>query len=659
MRSKTSIYGVDTTIDKNIDTIITNDVRRMIGIEKDQDIVITYNEEPKSLIRKSRGLNGVHSNNTSPTFRINVESSELSEEDLAMVSAPHSKNTYPIFRDAEIGVSIYPLKQSRKRVYTMTIFHKSKQFLTALKDKLTLLPMQYTQVRYHKLEYFFAIPENVLYMLDSFRVLKNKELYDYEEKLELIPYLNKYGQKGLDAILSNKMYPYKSEVVYRESVSNVIGRITSELYELTVDKEEDYFTISLDYEIWYEKPIMLIIEYPLMIFNNHIHQAYSKTYSHPYRYVPKYGKSGKLWKGGYNIFNNLNKIHLDSRNYIIHPRYDEKINIQKYNGYLTLCQILLQVDNNYDICNVFNLPCITFKKSFRDYIKTFTNINTKLYNGLFLFELYRNGKRVTDINLTLDEEGNLKSDLPLRKRFTFHLVISILTDFTYLIENTKKDLLSYFRINVKDKPKLPIEKNQFKGSPFHKDKETYYVDNFGNLINEEGYVCYIDGDKVIDEESGSYVKGGDKLGVFNGDVETGCYIDSEGKFINPDGLPIDEEGNILTDENGEPLEASTPSFIWAEDVEDETEYVMSDYLKEKKQKNEIFYENNNGVNIKKIDDGVYENCLARDWLDMIGIQNIDNMNGKEVLNALTSITNINRSYPRIIQTFTTEIHRKG
>ena len=75
------------------------------------------------------------------------------------------------------------------------------------------------------------------------------------------------------------------------------------------------------------------------------------------------------------------------------------------------------------------------------------------------------------------------------------------------------------------------------------------------------------GDKDHPKKIVSYVKGGRRLGLFNGDVKAGCYIDSNGNFIGPDGYALDENGDILKDENNIPIMGVEPSWIDVEDFE--------------------------------------------------------------------------------------------
>ena len=93
-----------------------------------------------------------------------------------------------------------------------------------------------------------------------------------------------------------------------------------------------------------------------------------------------------------------------------------------------------------------------------------------------------------------------------------------------------------------------------------------------------GDICKLcGGDKDHPKKIKSYVKGGRRVGVFNGDLATGCYVDINGNFIGPDGYARDDEGKIMEDENGIPILGTTPSYIDIEDYEYEGKPFTSIY----------------------------------------------------------------------------------
>ena len=51
----------------------------------------------------------------------------------------------------------------------------------------------------------------------------------------------------------------------------------------------------------------------------------------------------------------------------------------------------------------------------------------------------------------------------------------------------------------KELDKLEEEKEVVKKSPHKRPDPLYYVDEYGNIVDEEGYICYIDGTRILEE----------------------------------------------------------------------------------------------------------------------------------------------------------------
>lgn len=632
MRAKIPIFGTEETIERKIDISITEDIRRLLCIEKD-NCNITFNEEGSNNKLKPKGFNGIHGNNTVSMFEIHVESDEEPQEDLALVRAPESRNGYNVFQDPEILVYFYPIKQYRMRTFTITVKHKSKAFINTLRDKLTLLPIQYKVSKIHKLEYHYVIPKQLIYMIDTFRKLKNN--YS-EEKLNLYEYITKYSMSGLAFQHTNPPYTYKTDVVCRESSNNVLGRFTNNLYEIKKSKDNSYYSLELQYEIYYEKPLMLIVEYPLMIFNQPIDQRYSKCFALPVDYTPRYGRWSKKWNHIYEFTNNINNYVISNKNFIVIPSMDKPLKITPEDGYRTICQTLLKVDDEYNVCNLFNIPGIKFKESFINFIKDNNETIGELYKNIFSISLYIDGKKDYNNKLIMDKDGNITSTFPLNKKHTYHLVIKALSNLNILTKEYKDKILDYFdnnfyqnsnnenNINKKEELITPS------GNPFIKPKK-YFVDMDYNLVDEENYICYIDGTRVMDEETKSFVLGNDKkLGVFNGDTKNEVYVDINGNFINPDGLAIDEEGKVLYDpDTNEPIYGDKPSYILLEDVVNEPEQI-SLYDQDIKNRYPRLIRNNLLTTYKQVNEDLFQSCLATDYLSVFGIDLKDDIFSRDL-----------------------------
>ena len=91
-----------------------------------------------------------------------------------------------------------------------------------------------------------------------------------------------------------------------------------------------------------------------------------------------------------------------------------------------------------------------------------------------------------------------------------------------------------------------------------------------------------------------YVKGGRKLGVYNGDIKTGSYIDVNGEFINKDGFALTEDGYIKFDKDGAPITGATPSYIPIDQYEPDGNPWLSEYEKRKENR----YRNSDYINAR-------------------------------------------------------------
>lgn len=110
-----------------------------------------------------------------------------------------------------------------------------------------------------------------------------------------------------------------------------------------------------------------------------------------------------------------------------------------------------------------------------------------------------------------------------------------------------------------------------------------------------------------------YVKGGKKLGLYNGDIETGTYIDSNGYFITPEGFAIDDNGYIITDENNKPVHGGPPSYLDIEDYKYEGKPWLSQYEKKRLDKLNDRYKH---PTIRK----EHNELLIKSYFDLFNIQ---------------------------------------
>ena len=86
--------------------------------------------------------------------------------------------------------------------------------------------------------------------------------------------------------------PSKSELVVREAQIDVPGYIIDDIYNLKPEYEEDfgYWTFEFNYGMIYEKPITLLAQYPVLIYNQIIDKQFRSFIEDGWREKPNINK---------------------------------------------------------------------------------------------------------------------------------------------------------------------------------------------------------------------------------------------------------------------------------------------------------------------------------------------------------------------------------
>ena len=147
----------------------------------------------------------------------------------------------------------------------------------------------------------------------------------------------------------------------------------------------------------------------------------------------------------------------------------------------------------------------------------------------------------------------------------------------------------------------------------------------------------------------TYVKGGKKLGIYNGDVETGTYIDIKGNFISPEGFALNEDGTVKLDPCGTPVYGDTPSYIPINKYEYDGIPWISEYKKK-------LTDNNVHLRANQYDDN---ELLIKTYFDLFKIK-LDLPD--EILTSRTGFSEAYRHHKATMMTvqfYWTEVFREG
>lgn len=446
---RADLHGIDETIVRNINIIVSKDIKNLIGV--DADVYTIFNIEKENIKRTKYKLGDVIGNNTMLEEMIIVESEETvqDEQDISLVSArPDYK---PIYEDKEIPASIQPVYLQKKMTTKFKYLNKSKSKIDAILNRLRIMITSEGIYREHDLEYHYVIPPYVVNLISEINNLKNKRL---EEPLAFEMYIQKTFDDRVD--YSNTLDGDKNKVsmVIREAQLDVEGWIADDVHGLTVEYDEDEsgYGIEFSYEYTYEKPVNLILKYPIMIWNtllNKQYRVFTKSVTNQHRNDKKYRTprtSDMVAITSDGIDRNNPWSVPDDRYYLSLPRYDEHVLPNSSYGKFRIFSVLTQVDD-FDrtlLFNINDIPEIKFHNNILDFIlnSEYPYIGEE-FKSFFHLELWKNDKRDYENIIKMDKDGNLTTSKEMEFKYIYRVVFNINTDLLLLPHNAKNRLKNF------------------------------------------------------------------------------------------------------------------------------------------------------------------------------------------------------------------------
>lgn len=502
MQAKLHLYGLEDTVDMTIDVIVSNDLKRVLGLDPNTYTSFSPDEE----MRTARGgVTGLHHDNDILSNWVEVDSTEIGEEDESSVLHPERLNQGEIFTDPEVGVKIGTLKYARKRTLNFKFYTKSKTFCNTLAEKIKSFDIMNHGQKKHKIEYYYNLPKHLIHFISHVNALKNKRL-EKEDRLDLVDYINKFKVQQMSRNNTTDGTAYKFDLSIREMVGECTGLMETSTYDVKKEKDEEYWYVELEYSIWYYKPVMAIVTYPILIWNTPIDSKFSNIVERPVNPHVLIGRGDEIYNGLFQLGRPNSRFWPIKGNRCVNiPHHDDFHNYPTdrmyYNAFSNL--IIVEDEDPYRLMNIKHIPMFNLKTTFLNYLLKFPHHATENFRGLIQFILYKNNHRDYKNKITLDEDGNLTTEFPMDIRCTYRVICRVLNDINLMPIAYRDELAEYMKQEAaelyKELDKLEEEKDVVKKSPHKRPDPLYYVDEYGNIVDEEGYICYIDGTRILEE----------------------------------------------------------------------------------------------------------------------------------------------------------------
>lgn len=494
MKTKIMLQGLEETVTRPIQIIVANDIKKLLGLGR--DIYIAFDPTDERIAKIKNQLGDIDHDNTTFEEYILLETEESTEEGTELYMTTVKPDTYPIYQDIEIDSYIQAINQRRQLDFTFTYRNKSKSLVHSLANKLKLMTGDDGMYYRHELEYGYNIPPFVIKLLSHFNDLKNKRKRP-DRQLSFSDYLARTFDTRLD-LGGNLGKAIDNYTLYiREAQVNLEGYISDSVHDIKPEFDENlnHWGISFRYRITFDKPVGLLLNYNMMVWNTPIAKEF-RDFQHlentSNRAIhPRSLRGVNLTTIGHPIWHTRPR-----KDYLTIPIEDNRLPNLITPRYLTrMFSVLTMVDSNDPtlLFNIDEIPNYRFKKSVHDMLlkSEYKWVGIPCCSIIFIslicgeVEQYEN-------RIIMDAEGNLRTTKPMDVTKTYRVMFSLLNDLDMLNPGSTR------RINRFIDDEMDAYREKYKNlrknndSLYTKAKEIYNDEVFLDIYAEILQVDYRD-----------------------------------------------------------------------------------------------------------------------------------------------------------------------
>jgi len=426
---------------------ITDEVIKILDMG---DITVKYSGDIKAFAPVKNTIDKkVNDTPTLSTLRmLKVSVTEDYATDYLASTATHELEHNPIFLDSDIDVYIRP-------IYIMTDFiidyeYETSSYSEAVRwrDDIRSRISRLRDINLHSIIYDIMIPKSIEEFVNT--------LYEYrirlEPNLDFVDYYLSHMPKNY-----NVMTDFKGENSYltiREKQTRIVGRFDFSPIPEKIEKNQDdnNYSIRFGYKISFEKPSLLAVNYPVMVYNRMLPFKYLEHLDHrtnqPKDEIYHDLRASRSIRALSNFeFRRQVDFHKNVHHVIALPQIDDYHSYKVHPGYTPIYTALCEI-NEQDKVSLFNFETDIDPYMIDPDILQFIRESelpyiNKPYQSFFYIGLH-GGKRYNDAPfLTMDHTLNIKSIKSLDLTKIHHVIFSLCTDITMLREPAINRLKKY------------------------------------------------------------------------------------------------------------------------------------------------------------------------------------------------------------------------
>ena len=356
---------------------------------------------------------------------VDIKEEYIEDDMLTMIS--RRTETPPIFHDRDLDIRITPVYSRTKVMISFTYRTKNRWEAESFKDYWRRKVADNRQYMVFSARYKYPVPtdiEKALYMLHKLKLVHDNKYPTYSD------YIFGHGSEHLVSLTN--VAGNGDILAMCEMQENIYGDFSNNEVEIEKDDIGSVWLVTFDFEYHYDKPISMVLHYPLMVYNQLVPPQLYPEVLFDIATLPTYQNLSRQY------FTEVERHmgfqwHIRGA-YIRIPEFDDWSNYIKWPNYQPLlsAMITIDIDNPRDICNLIDLDKYGLHPALQPSFKRNHMYLNKRREFPFLLELYMNNSYTDQDGLTVDKDLNVTSKYNMSVKKVYHIVISIIRDIRLL-----------------------------------------------------------------------------------------------------------------------------------------------------------------------------------------------------------------------------------
>jgi hypothetical protein len=409
---------------------VVRQLMEITGLSSKTNMSFPGDTEKTKQLGSSISSHGDDPNKFAYDEKISIEIEEIYNPDRLINEAVYGPQNLLIFEDVLLKLVMKPVYSGTD--LNISVKYRAANRTAALRwrDMIKMRMGQFRDINMHDLTYHYAIPPEMLYILKEIHTMR-ETVAPYGDSYE------KYFKEHATPIITEltNMNGSAKVIAVPEVQMQVQGWFDFEVPDAgsKEDESEAWYT-SFTYKLRYDRPIGVVMTYPLIVHNQVLPQKLrEKPVPTEDDVLKSYSQSVRVLNHFYQGRQVADYVHRVG--YSI-PTYDEWLPKSVPNDTIRLLTLLITIDaaNPTLFLNLRDLGQKKFSSEILVWMMEEAQYLTRPYASPMMVTFYRNEFQIGPTPLRINANLDVIATTPIMLRDEHHIRISIVTDLTMLPE---------------------------------------------------------------------------------------------------------------------------------------------------------------------------------------------------------------------------------